>query len=535
MPSETYEAVENFLKDVDEQISCKLGLESVNEELRGHIEDKAFLYMEYGLEEKEAYKRSVRDMGAADVIGMELNKHHRLRLAKPLLILILLLMAVGITGGILEQQEAISEFGPFFAVEANFYYLWALAVMLVLMFRGYPLLLKHTKLVCGLFLAILLSVAVLYLGILLPDGWDRILPLGGIWPGIFLGKAWSLVSSSAYFGVMQLAVPVGAVLFYRRRHQGYRAFLLFFCYQAVAVLCANLRFWNDRYYISVLILLLGCFGVSLYVAGRGWIGLPKKKGAAAALLSFCALLVLWAAPNWNQLRNSWEIFVNPGERASVTNAWDDSYNNVLIRDLLSRARAFGEIELTDEELMCYRTSQWYYEDGEGSWNYAQDSSMDFLDFEQHVETRSHNLTHEPTLRDILPQYYMENYRISWWALAYGWVPALLLTLLCLALPALAWRTALSIRNPLGRLTALAGALVLAIQTVFYIVGCLGCQFGGFSNLPFVSEGVASLTGSAVLAGLILSAYRYDTVTAEPLLATSSDSGRQEDKHREIQE
>ena len=67
MPSETYEAVENFLKDVDEQISCKIGLDSVNRELRGHIEDKAALYMEYGVEEKEAYRRSVRDMGAADV------------------------------------------------------------------------------------------------------------------------------------------------------------------------------------------------------------------------------------------------------------------------------------------------------------------------------------------------------------------------------------------------------------------------------------------------------------------------------------
>ena len=62
--SERFERVENYLKDVDEQISCKIGLDSVNRELRGHIEDKAAFYMEYGVEEKEAYRRSVRDMGA---------------------------------------------------------------------------------------------------------------------------------------------------------------------------------------------------------------------------------------------------------------------------------------------------------------------------------------------------------------------------------------------------------------------------------------------------------------------------------------
>ena len=54
MPSETCDAVENFLRDVDDQISCKLGLDSVNEELRAHIEDKMELYQEYGLDREEA-------------------------------------------------------------------------------------------------------------------------------------------------------------------------------------------------------------------------------------------------------------------------------------------------------------------------------------------------------------------------------------------------------------------------------------------------------------------------------------------------
>ena len=53
MPSESCTAVDNFLRDVDEQISCKTGLDSVNRELRGHIEEKAELYMEYGVEKRK--------------------------------------------------------------------------------------------------------------------------------------------------------------------------------------------------------------------------------------------------------------------------------------------------------------------------------------------------------------------------------------------------------------------------------------------------------------------------------------------------
>ena len=83
-----------------------------------------------------------------------------------------------------------------------------------------------------------------------------------------------------------------------------------------------------------------------------------------------------------------------------------------------------------------------------------------------------------------------------------------------ALPAAAFSAAFRIRNRLGRLTAFAGSLALTLQTLFYYLGNLGFQFGSFSNLPFVAEGKISLTGSAVLAGLILSAYRFDTVLEE---------------------
>ena len=159
-----------------------------------------------------------------------------------------------------------------------------------------------------------------------------------------------------------------------------------------------------------------------------------------------AVLALWAAPKWDRVKENLELCVNPDARASVTTAWDDSYNNVLIRELLGRARAFGEIELTGEELVRYGTARWYYEDGPGNWNDGRETDLVSGSLERHVEFRMQHLD-EPALRDILPQHYMENYRASWWILRYGWVPALALMLLVAALPALALWNMGSIRLP----------------------------------------------------------------------------------------
>ena len=62
--------------------------------------------------------------------------------------------------------------------------------------------------------------------------------------------------------------------------------------------------------------------------------------------------------------------------------------------------------------------------------------------------------------------------------------------------------------------AFTSGLALSIETVVYLIESLGFQFGEFINLPFVSEGLTSITGSAVLAGMILSAYRFDIVIDE---------------------
>ena len=513
MPSESFERVENYLKDVDEQISCKIGLDSVNRELRGHIEDKAAFYMEYGVEEKEAYRRSVRDMGAPDVVGMELNKRHRLRIAKPLLVLILVLMAVGAAGELLRDGMEWNLSGILFEISDKRHYLWGLLVLFLVMRFGYPFLLKHARGMCVIFIAVCVCLGGLYLSFTFFPGWLEYAYKTEKLPGTVSGTIWTLTSSTIFLGVVQIGILVGTVIFYRKRNQYFKGIVLLFLYQAAGILLAAGRYWGERTYIPILVLLLSCLGVSLYFLKKGWTNVGKGKGAAAAFAGFLILLILWAAPQWNRVKESWQVFLAPGERASVTDAWDDAYNNVLIRELLPHARPFGEIQLTEEEMLRYGTSQWYYEDGEGVWHGEEEPAGDTADFERHVEYEMQFLE-EPSLRNILPQNYLGNYRVSWWILRYGWVPALFLTALVLALPILALGTAFCIKNRLGRAVAFSGGLVFTVQTMIYLIENFGFQFGAFSNFPFVSEGIVSITGSAVLAGMILSAYRFDIVIDE---------------------
>ena len=143
--------------------------------------------------------------------------------------------------------------------------------------------------------------------------------------------------------------------------------------------------------------------------------------------------------------------------SQATSAWTDAYNNVLIRNLLGRAELTGKIRLSEEELVRYGTSEWYYSDGPGIWKGGSEEAKE--NFEQYVSYRMQFLE-EPGLAEILPQHYLNNYRFAWWILEAGWPPGIFWILLNLAVYILMFHTALHIRNRLARLMAFAGSLAL---------------------------------------------------------------------------
>jgi hypothetical protein len=490
---EQHEVLEQFLADVDEQIQYRPMHAAVNEELRAHVEDKAALYMDYGVEENQAYDRAVREMGDASAIGISMNEAHHLRTAKPLLILILILTALGIAGNLVSRGFAINE------VFYNGYFLWGLLVLFAVMYRGYPLVLKLAgKLLWGM---VILGAAALA---------GRMALAGLVETGKIQSYPFTLFSPSVIFGIMQLMVPVTAVLLYRRRHKGARGLWLLFLLLTAVMLAAGNSYLAEYSYVSFLTLFFACLGTVCYMFGKGLLE-ATGKGIAFTVVCFLVLLGLWGFGNRDRSAGNLENCFHAEEQAA--SAWEDTYNSILIRELLGRARAFGGVELTKEELVRYGTSQWYYEDGEGIWSHEAFADSPEEDFQKYVEYRMQFLEN-PRLEDILPQHYLNNYRFAWWILRYGWIPGILLLLLNMAAYVLMFLTAFRIKNRLGRLMAFSGGLAFSIQFLFYFMGNFGFQFGAFGNLPFVSEGLVSITGTMIMAGLILSAYRFDTVVTE---------------------
>lgn len=490
--SEKTEILEQFLSDVDEQIAYRPMHAAVNEELRAHVEDKVQVYMEYGVDEKEAYKKAVRDMGDASSLGIQMNDAHHLRVAKPLLVLILLLVTFGIAGNLMARGF------DFYEIVYNSYFIWGLLLLWAVMRYGYPLLLKHMNIIFAFFLA---AGGLVFI--------CRLVGRALISTSVLPALPYALYSPSVVFGILQLSIPTAVILMYRRRHKGVRGlwpvllFLLFMAYVSISS-------WMAEYtYIPVLTLFGTCLGVVIYMTGKGYLAGEKKKGLVVTLLGFVLLLVLWGSSQGERLWENLQMAVHPESQA--TSAWTDAYNNVLIRNLLGRAELTGEVRLREEELVRYGTSEWYYVDGPGIWKDGSAEAEE--DFEWYVSYRMQFLE-EPELEEILPQHYLNNYRFAWWILKAGWIPGILWILLNLAVYILMFHTALHIRNRLARLMAFAGSLALSIQFLFYLLGNFGVQFGAFGNLPFVSEGWASITGTMIMAGLILSAYRFDTVMKE---------------------
>ncbi len=87
--------IKEFLNNVCEQIKYKPIRNEISEELQSHIEEAKENYINFGLEEKEAEKRAIEQMGEAEEIGKKLNKIHKPRFNLQLFILVLILLEFG--------------------------------------------------------------------------------------------------------------------------------------------------------------------------------------------------------------------------------------------------------------------------------------------------------------------------------------------------------------------------------------------------------------------------------------------------------
>lgn len=150
-------AMEDYLKILLEQIRCKKACPRIEEEVRGHIEEQAKAnWLEWGMDEEEAMKWAVRDMGDPVEAGASLDKIHRPKMAWDFIVVMAaiaaasLMLHIGIAMG---AEEIASRTKEEYVLGAAVYTGIGFLAMLVVYRLDYSILAGRGRLAAGMFLA----------------------------------------------------------------------------------------------------------------------------------------------------------------------------------------------------------------------------------------------------------------------------------------------------------------------------------------------------------------------------------------------
>lgn len=480
-----------FLEDAAQQIAYKPLRSSIIRELQGHIEDRAEEYEAEGMGPDEARKKAVLAMGDGVVVGTELNAVHCVRPNR----LLALFSAFLLLGGILSASYMF--WSPEQMANGYLYYIPGTALLIFMTYKGYPGLVRYQKPL--LFMAVLLMLCEAGYSLLTRLNFTMV-QLGGITLHLPLYMI-------RYYAVLLLGLVL-AVALYRLRTNAGKAMAAAVLIPGAVVLL-HLYLYFDFILSAMAVFLFSVTGTLLFMIHRNvFYGAKKTLYGLAVAGSLCVLGLFSLLP---PQQTSFQAFASPGNHAS--SMWDDTYNGVLIQDLLSRTPLIGGISLTQSQMMDYGTGEWYFGQAEGLSEYQLQERV-----KQGTLRRNPYLHYDEstvTLWNILPQHYHNNYLIAVVILLFGWLPGLLFLAVIGAFYAVIFSCILRTRGALAGSVSFYCGLCLLFQSILYVLGNLGYQYAAFTNLPLVSEGKLSIMANMLFLGLIFSAYRYDRVLDLP--------------------
>jgi len=489
----------DFLNNVEEQIAWRPLRKTLSQELEEHIFDRMEAYQTEGISQEEAEALAVRDMGDPIVIGTNLNEVHQIQKAPSLAILTLLLSALGLAG------SAYMRWSPEQWSNGFFYYVPGLLVLFLMSWKGYPMIIRHSRwlirMAGGLFFVEEFLIA-------------RRLVL--FWQMGYL----------RYFSIL-LFGPFLILLAYRMRRYRSKTILMILTLCGIIICLPGFYFDSRRDLPACLVLLAGVAGALLLMIHREIFSgnsSARKRLYGLTLAGVAAVGVLFGATRERREMIRW--FLWPED--NIQSTWDDTYNSILIRQLLRETPLVGGIELTPRELMDYGTGAWYFaeRDPRQIGVYAihkteqEVQKFDALIAEIREAGGNPRYIHfdesNVTLWDILPQHYHNNYRIIIAILLFGWLAG---AVLVAAIGGFYWLLFVYIRKIRGKLAfslSCCCGFCLLTESILYLLGNFGYQYAAFTNLPMISEGRISILVNMAMLGFIFSAYRYDRVEVEPV-------------------
>lgn len=311
--------MEEFIKNITDQIRCVRARESVAKELTDHIQDQTAAYEESGVGHEEAVRRAVREMGDPVEIGLELDRIHRPQTDVRLIVMVFLFSLGGLmiqyiagslqTPSVNSQAVFLSQFGRQCLI-----LLVSFGVMAGMYFLDYSFIGRYG-------MAIYISMTVLYF-----IATKTLRVVNGRIPALLM--------------LVYLYVPVFAGILYRMRGNGYGAVLKSVGVQFLTAIFVYYFSGTVHAVFSVYLIQI----VMLILAIRKkWFAVDRKAAIAmsVALLvvipALCVIIPMVANPESYDFRILRIIaWLNPSRYPTGA-----GYTYLWIRNELAQARMIG--------------------------------------------------------------------------------------------------------------------------------------------------------------------------------------------------
>lgn len=291
--------MEEYLKNLLDQIRCKKARAAIREELENHISDQIEDNMEAGMTREEAEKAAVCDMGDPVTTGISLDQIHRPKMAWQMIALMAVIMLAGVLihwmmGAPVACMQTISGF----------------CLMLFICHLDYTRIAAIAKVIAAGI--ILVGIYALFFGVSFG---------GNIWVASLLRLRISM------FSFLMLYVPVYGAILYSYYGEGYKG-LVKAALWAVPPLLIALMMPS-----LVLFLILSVCMVSLLVLAvvKKWFQVKQKRvviGAAILVLAITGILQIANAPyQMDRIRN---FLAGDVEWNYVTRALKDCFANSIL-------------------------------------------------------------------------------------------------------------------------------------------------------------------------------------------------------------
>lgn len=306
--------MEEFIRNVTEQMRCVRAREGVARELSDHIEDQAAAYEEAGVSPEEAVRKAVEEMGDPVTVGVELDRIHRPQADWRMIVMALVFSVAGFF--IIFQGNNLADH-PEYIVRQGIILMVSFGIMAGIYFLDYSSIGRYAYGIC-VFVTIALLIGL-----------------------IFSARSGRIPVS---YTLSYLYVPLYAGILYRQRGKGYNALAWGIGVQ-IAIMLLVYRLGYSLY--AAVNIYLMCTVLLSIAVWKGWFIVNKKTATTIIVahllllfvLAIMGLAFLWSGEGFRERRLM--AFIHPDQYAEGA-----GYTYLWLRREWGAAKLIGESDST---------------------------------------------------------------------------------------------------------------------------------------------------------------------------------------------